>query len=272
MFMPFTIHLDPYLRKVIKEERPSFLAMQSGAQATNVTELKAYHAEPRAPPPPGHGVVHVPWSNQPWTTVTLPTPDQNKAMGYPKMPMSAQNIPNFGYGALPTPFMPVAHQLSYKPTLPSRLTDRTLSSLTAEEVGELLRHLDGVKLQQVRKIVKFNSFVNFSCVCFLQADQYARTLVESNISGRVLLYCNLDELKSHCAMSFGDWEIFRMAVLALREREYQLRTVASPYPPQSTTHSAQNPAGNNFLDVDFDTGRLSRSSSFRSTNAATGTK
>ena len=149
--------------------------------------------------------------------------------------------------------MPVAHQLNFKSTLPSRLTDRTLSSLTAEEVGELLRHLEGVKSQQ--------------------ADQYARTLVESNICGRVLVYCNLDELKSHCAMSFGDWEIFRMAVLALREREYQSRTVASPYPPQSATHSAQNPTGNyNLLDVDFDTGRLSRSSSFRSTNAAPGTK
>lgn len=150
IFMPFTIHLDPYLRKVIKEERPSFLAMQSGATAANAPpEAKPYRDETRAPPPEP-GVIHVPWSNQPWATVTLPTPEQNKAMGYPKAPMGAQNIPHYGYGPLTTPYFSVAHQLHFKPTLPSRLTDKTLSSLTAEEVGEVLRHLDGIKFQQVR--------------------------------------------------------------------------------------------------------------------------
>ncbi len=70
-------------------------------------------------------------------------------------------------------------------------------------------------------------------------------------------------------MSFGDWELFRVAVLTLREREYQQpRMAPSPNPQQSSvgqTHSNHQQAGTyHFLDVaDYD-GRLSRSSSLRS--------
>lgn len=98
-------------------------------------------------------------------------------------------------------------------------------------------------------------------------------MVENNISGRVLLNCNLDELKSLSGMSFGDWELFRVAVLALREREYQPRGSPNPmhHPPASQTSSSQQQAGNyHLLDVDYE-GRLSRSSSLRSTSFAAAT-
>lgn len=77
-------------------------------------------------------------------------------------------------------------------------------------------------------------------------------------------------------MSFGDWELFRVAVFALREREFQIRAAPSPTPQQGSagqTSGGQQQSGNyNFLDVDFE-GRLSRSSSLRSNTfagAATG--
>lgn len=96
-----------------------------------------------------------------------------------------------------------------------------------------------------------------------QTDQYVRTFTENNINGRVLLNCNLDDLKKFSGMSFGDWELFRLAVLALRERE--LRPTPSP---QSLVSAPAPHAGANapFLDVDFDFGRISRSSSLRSTS------
>ena len=97
--------------------------------------------------------------------------------------------------------------------------------------------------------------------CCRQVDQYAKTLIEHNVSGRVLLNCNLDELKQLGGMNFGDWEIFRIAVLALREREM---TAPDPRPPAGTNNA--NQAG--LLDVGHDTERLSRSSSVRSTAAA----
>lgn len=102
----------------------------------------------------------------------------------------------------------------------------------------------------------------------LKAEQYARTLIDNNVSGRVLLNCNLDELKTLSGMSFGDWELFRVAVLALREREFQPRIPTNSNTQQQAAHqgsSSHQQAGNyHLLDVDYD-GRLSRSSSLRST-------
>lgn len=151
MFMPFTIHLDPYLRKVIKEERSSFLAMQSGAPVPNAatTDIKlngnVIHEQPNPPV-----AMHVPWNGQPWATVTLPTPDQSKPTIYPKYPSMVPTISHCNYGIMPTnPYVPTSNQLCFKPTLPSRLQDRVLSSLTAEEVSELLKHLDGFRTAQV---------------------------------------------------------------------------------------------------------------------------
>lgn len=152
MFMPFTIHLDPYLRKVIKEERSSFLAMQSGAPVHHSapTESKTAGEPPREPPLPPVAV-HVPWNGQPWTTVTLPTPDQNKSTMYPKFPPMLPTMSIGNYGVMqPTPaFLSTSNQLCFKPSLPHRLVDRVLSSLSAEDMSEMLRHLDGMKTTQV---------------------------------------------------------------------------------------------------------------------------
>lgn len=153
MFMPFTIHLDPYLRKVIKEERSSFMAMQSGAPVphTATADVKVNGNIIHEQPNPSVGM-HVPWSvnGQPWTTVTLPTPDQNKPTMYPKYPSMVPTITHCNYGVMPaTAYGPAVNQLCLKSTLPSRLQDRSLSSLTAEEVSELLRHLDGFRTAQV---------------------------------------------------------------------------------------------------------------------------
>lgn len=124
--------------------------------------------------------------------------------------------------------------------------------------------------------------------CFLsddQAEQYAKTLIDCNVSGRVLLNCNLDELKTLSGMCFGDWELFRVTVLALREREFQSPRIA----PQPSPANHPGPIGgglltsagpplhhqgssylhHHLLDVDFENGRLSRSSSLRSNTAFT---
>uniref|UniRef100_A0A8C6XMQ6 Kinase D interacting substrate 220 n=1 Tax=Naja naja TaxID=35670 RepID=A0A8C6XMQ6_NAJNA len=53
----------------------------------------------------------------------------------------------------------------------------------------------------------------------------------ANINGRVLAQCNIDELKREMNMNFGDWHLFRSAVLDMRNAESQAvhedsRTVA----------------------------------------------
>lgn len=50
-------------------------------------------------------------------------------------------------------------------------------------------------------------------------SKYTSTVEKNNINGRVLLHCDLDELKSVLKMSFGDWEMFRVCIVSLREHE-----------------------------------------------------
>ena len=105
--------------------------------------------------------MHVPWNGQPWTTVTLPTPDQNKPTLYPKYPSMVPTISHCNYGVMPTtPYVPASNQLYFKSTLPSRLQDRVLSSLTAEEVSEMLKHLDGFRTAQVTYDGIFSDFLS----------------------------------------------------------------------------------------------------------------
>lgn len=52
-------------------------------------------------------------------------------------------------------------------------------------------------------------------------NQYKHTIQEHNISGPVLESCEIDELKEVMKMSFGDWNMFRSVVLALREQDMQ---------------------------------------------------
>ena len=47
--------------------------------------------------------------------------------------------------------------------------------------------------------------------------QYQDMFRKSNICGRVLLHCDLNELKQVLQMSFGDWEIFKSVIVVLRE-------------------------------------------------------
>lgn len=73
-------------------------------------------------------------------------------------------------------------------------------------------------------------------------------------------------------MNFGDWELFRVCVLALREkeREYQQRVSSNLNSFQTAAQIGPQSAGAHLLDVDLDGGRLSRSSSLRSNTAFTG--
>lgn len=154
--MPFTIHLDPYLRKVIKEERANFLAMQSGTVPNMSSGLAAKDIGnlPRETGQPS-GPIHTGWNTQPWSIgITLPTPEQSKASIYPKYPPMIPTITHGDYGGLiPSaaylPAVSVSNQVFFKSSLPARFEDRPLSSFSAEEIAEMLRHLDGVRSSQV---------------------------------------------------------------------------------------------------------------------------
>lgn len=50
-------------------------------------------------------------------------------------------------------------------------------------------------------------------------DRLSQALQDNAISGRVLMHCDLDELKKLLGLSFGHWEIFRLLINCLRDIE-----------------------------------------------------
>lgn len=50
-------------------------------------------------------------------------------------------------------------------------------------------------------------------------DRLADALQQNAISGRVLMHCDLSELKALLGLSFGHWEIFRLLINCLRDVE-----------------------------------------------------
>lgn len=68
-----------------------------------------------------------------------------------------------------------------------------------QEVADLLRSQDKLNKKKI--------------------DIYVASIEDNNINGQVLLTCDLKELKETLNMSFGDWELFRVLILTLRDHE-----------------------------------------------------
>ena len=79
------------------------------------------------------------------------------------------------------------------------LSGKRLSRMSVRDICVLLENLNGVSQSRL--------------------GQYLVRIQENNISGVVLLNCDLTDLKAVMQMAFGDWEIFRALVQALRDQE-----------------------------------------------------
>ena len=110
---------------------------------------------------------------------------------------------------------------------------KPLSKKSVEEVCQVLRTVDGMTSNRI--------------------DAYCDAVTSQNISGAVLSHCKIEELKTVLNMNFGDWELFQLVVLALRERErkmkFERKTLSLQ--PQSTSSSlprrSPHPSGLSFL-------------------------
>ncbi|XP_046681629.1 kinase D-interacting substrate of 220 kDa B isoform X2 [Homalodisca vitripennis] len=195
VFLPFTINLDPYIKKVIKEDIQSL--EESGLMMT---------------PAPG--------AAQTWQSSALgDNPANLRRTGLMRRQKSLQKMQSQptpiapgvmfpGPAVFPTPWAPVVPGPRVPPfhlpvavatSLPAELLDVRLSTLSTEGVCQLLSKVDETQGSQVAK--------------------YTKVFQTNNISGKVLLYCDMDDLKPVVQMGFGDWEIFRMVIVSLREQE-----------------------------------------------------
>ncbi|XP_011499343.1 PREDICTED: kinase D-interacting substrate of 220 kDa isoform X2 [Ceratosolen solmsi marchali] len=212
IFLPFTINLDPYVKKKIKEEQ------QSLDEESNHRGMSKWNNSLSISG--AHGIID---SNCPInshsTTFTQQSRISKSNIG--RMSSEFTLLPQFLSTQTPTavwsntkqgyewqmvqwPHLPSPMESVHKPfcavtTLPSDVLDIKLSILTVQGLCDLLDKIQDLNSNQI--------------------PRYKEIIKENNISGRVLLHCNLLELKNVLKMSFGDWELFRMVVISLREQE-----------------------------------------------------
>ncbi|XP_053986547.1 kinase D-interacting substrate of 220 kDa B isoform X1 [Hylaeus volcanicus] len=196
IFLPFTINLDPYIKKKIKEEQ------QSIEEEAGLVPYKQYS------PWTMHGGGQDQWntSKTASTNRTMKLTKIPSLQGYaPPVPSTASWYmpPSFDWQTPPwvqaPPMEPTIKPLSATTTLPSEILEMRLSSLSVNGVCDLIDRIESLNHNQ--------------------APQYKNVIKENNINGRVLLHCDIQELKKVLKMAFGDWELFRMVIASLRELE-----------------------------------------------------
>nr|XP_018906405.1 PREDICTED: kinase D-interacting substrate of 220 kDa-like isoform X3 [Bemisia tabaci] len=161
IFLPFTINLDPFIKKVIK-------GIKEDQQYFAEANLLASGSGSRPTVPPGVISPWVPPEGQASADVTSWSP-QRKTNLFRRQ---------------------------------SELSTVKLSTLNVDAVCNLLKNMEEIQPSQL--------------------PQYLQVIQQNNINGRVLLHCDLDELKKILSMNFGDWELFKITIVSLRAQEMTL--------------------------------------------------
>ncbi|XP_016843312.1 kinase D-interacting substrate of 220 kDa B isoform X3 [Nasonia vitripennis] len=220
IFLPFTINLDPYIKKKIKEEQqtmdeesnhPSLYKWNNSMSSTGGPSVAESGWINRSGAVSRHSRMHKPNASQ------LPpglTPGLSQLPPIPNMwppnarPLYDWQMPH--WPSLPPPMEPIQKPLSAVTNLPSDILDIKLSTLAVDGLCDLLDKIQDLNQNQI--------------------PHYKEIIKDNNINGRVLLHCDLQELKNVLKMSFGDWELFRMVVVSLREQELTTLTTQEEGP------------------------------------------
>ncbi|XP_049867259.1 kinase D-interacting substrate of 220 kDa B isoform X3 [Pectinophora gossypiella] len=204
IFLPFTINLDPYIKKVIKEEQlQSGIEEDLGAsgaaglpwgtpQHPRQAHSKLFQRKHRVSPP-----------NQSAAPAVAAPPMWvgwgNTGAGFmPPLPYPAPSMP--GYPAPSMPLQPPAtnphHTL--KAAFPGLgdVTGARLSTMSVERVCSTVRAALGAG-----------------------GAGAAAALLQHRVSGLALSVCRLADLKPILDLPFGDWELFQLLITNLRELE-----------------------------------------------------
>ncbi len=255
IFLPFSVNLDPYVKKVIKEEIQSLQeigmpleqilntsssnnrGVANASTANLAAQAPAAAAAAAAPPLTRRQAVGLSKrlsqsdfgkSQNPSSAALIPQ-FQQQMMAYGYFPPPPPGAPMWNpYPALP----PHAHSFLQTPTsratatsarahqfgpaespvvrktsedlqsplhLPPELMETPLSEKSVNEICDMIKLVGGLSPSK--------------------QQNYCGAVVANNISGTVLAHCDLAELKAVLGMTFGDWEIFRLALKQLRSSD-----------------------------------------------------
>uniref|UniRef100_UPI00398EB2A2 kinase D-interacting substrate of 220 kDa-like isoform X1 n=1 Tax=Pristiophorus japonicus TaxID=55135 RepID=UPI00398EB2A2 len=253
-FLPCTVNLDPKLREIIADIR----AAREQMSTVNISGIP-YPSLPLQEAPPRAVSV---FSQAPSVcsstsfngNVMSPQHPSNYYSGMVGQQHPFYNRPYFAphicylprqyFGSLQHPISRSSTKTSFSREQNSHLlklkqvansvatacTTTPLSSMNVDAICERLKHLEGIDQTMLL--------------------QYISTVKKANINGRVLVQCNLDELKKELSMNFGDWQLFRNMVVEMRHLDTQviqeeLRTVGETVPAQND-HSSLHAANSDY--------------------------
>ena len=197
VFMPFTINLDPFLRKVIKEEVQNIeqlgFSLFSSCRATEQQEQQQLLTRRQA------AELSKKMSEVPGQVAGVPPYLLGQPLSWPYSPA----YPGQAH------LQHLQHQAAAKeerrnktisrPVLPRELQGRVLSSFSLDNVCLLISNIEGINTSMV--------------------ETYCASIISNNINGQVLLHCEVPELRSVINMNFGDWELFKLVLTAMRDDE-----------------------------------------------------
>ncbi|XP_045785394.1 kinase D-interacting substrate of 220 kDa B isoform X2 [Maniola jurtina] len=205
IFLPFTINLDPYIKKVIKEEQ-----VQAGAEddlgagaATAASWSIGPNSRPVHPKPlhKKQAAQKIPPVAQPTPNTAPPAPPMWVGWANPLMPTPqtySHNVQTEGPVPQMVPAVAVNPVTMLRTAFPgmTELTSLRLSSLSVERVCRVVASALGAG-----------------------GAAAAAALQRHRVCGLVLSVCHLNDLKPILELPFGDWELFKMLILNLRELE-----------------------------------------------------
>ncbi|XP_014244027.1 kinase D-interacting substrate of 220 kDa B isoform X2 [Cimex lectularius] len=217
VFLPFTINLDPYIKKVIKDD------IQNMEETIAIGNFSMQHR-----PPHTWEAWNVPQPNSLRKQRSLLRQDTVGGINSANPIMFPTTIAShWGHPLQPNAQWGMMNRASPVPNLlplPPELSDIKLSNLSVVGVSQLLIKLPDIQQEQV--------------------DNYISTVQTNNINGKVLAHCDISELKKVMNMSFGDWELFRMVIARLKQKEENSlgNVINSPPLKYKSKSSGQNPS------------------------------
>nr|XP_020652289.1 kinase D-interacting substrate of 220 kDa isoform X2 [Pogona vitticeps] len=235
-FLPCTVNLDPKLREIIADVRAARDQVNIGAIPYPTLPLQ--EAAPRASSvfsQPSSACSSTHSFNGPFNAgVVSPQPHSSYYSGMTGPQHPFYNRPFFAPYVYMPRYYPGSSHLTSRPSLKSCLSREQNSGLDIikEDAGEWLPSPTDPSMgtgSGPSHVPLSSMTVDAVCEKLKQIEgldqtmlaQYSATIKKANINGRVLAQCNIDELKREMNMNFGDWHLFRSAVLEMRNAESQ---------------------------------------------------
>ncbi|XP_076265241.1 ankyrin repeat-rich membrane spanning isoform X2 [Rhynchophorus ferrugineus] len=224
IFLPFTINLDPYLKKVIKEETQTI--EEDGFFTPSV---RPAYCPPYPQAPLTAWQTHMDWTG-PSRSMTTPQTIRERRQG-----LSASKIVSSQY-QVQAPTMP-SPWAQFDPLNSVGSVSRQSSGLSA--VTMLQPGISETKLSTLNVDGVCNLISNMDDLNQSAVSGYVKLIKEHNVNGRVLLHCDLNDLKKLLNMSFGDWEMFKVSLIQLREYEITALLMHDDHSQPTTSKKAE---------------------------------